>query len=143
MFSCCRPNKLNTFKKDDIPLFNFKGHKCLAKIVDVYDGDTFTGVFKYKKDYIKYKFRTYGYDSPEMKPLKSKPNRDEEKRKAVEAREAFKEITDWGNSLVTLDMLEFDKYGRILVNVYKNGINVNEWMIKNGYGYPYYGGTKK
>ena len=65
------------------------------------------------------------------------------KKKAVEAREAFKEITNWENSLVTLDMLEFDKYGRILVNVYKNGINVNEWMIKNGYGYPYYGGTKK
>lgn len=143
MFSCCKPNKLLKITNDDIPIFTFKGHKCLAKIVDVYDGDTFTGVFKYKKDYIKYKFRTYGYDSPEMKPLKSKPNRDEEKRKAVEAREAFKGITNWENSLVTLDMLEFDKYGRILVNVYKNGINVNEWMIKNGYGYPYYGGTKK
>lgn len=144
MYCCCsNSRKLKKFNKDDLPLFNFKGVKCLGKIVDVYDGDTFTAVFKYNKKYMKYKFRTYGYDSPEMKPLKSKPNRDEEKKKAVIARDAFKDVTDWENSLVTLDMLEFDKYGRILVNVYKNGININEWMVQNGHGYPYYGGTKK
>ena len=32
-----------------------------------------------------YKFRTYGYDSPEMKPLKTKPNRDEEKKKQLKS----------------------------------------------------------
>ena len=143
MFSCCKPNKLLKITNDDIPIFTFNGEKCLGKIVSVYDGDTFTACFKYNNDIIKYKFRTYGYDSPEMKPLKSTPNRGEEKRKAVEAREAFKQITDWENSLVTLDMLQFDKYGKILVNVYKNGVNVNEWMVENGYGYHYYGGTKK
>ena len=39
--------------------------------------------------------------------------------------------------------MKFDKYGRILVNVYKNKIDINQWMINNGYGYPYFGGTKK
>ena len=142
MFCCAKKNLLK-LKNEDIPLFTFDGYTCLAKIVDVYDGDTFTACFKHNGKIIKYKFRTYGYDSPEMKPLKSKPNRDEEKKKAIEAREAFKEITNWNNSLVTLKMMKFDKYGRILVNVYKGEININKWMIDNGYGYEYFGGTKK
>ena len=144
IFCCCkRNNKLLKLNNQDIPLFTFDGYECLGKIVDVYDGDTFTACFKYNKQIIKYKFRTYGYDSPEMKPLKTKPNREEEKKKAVEAREAFKHITNWDTSLVTLKMMKFDKYGRILVNVYKNNIDINQWMIDNGHGYPYYGGTKK
>lgn len=140
---CKRNNKLLKLNNQDIPLFTFDGYECLGKIVDVYDGDTFTACFKYNKQIIKYKFRTYGYDSPEMKPLKTKPNREQEKKKAVEAREAFKQITNWETSLVTLKMMKFDKYGRILVNVYKNNIDINQWMIDNGHGYPYYGGTKK
>ena len=143
MSCCCRPDKLHGFKKNDLPIFDFKGKKCLGKIVDVYDGDTFTGVFKYRNEFIKYKFRTYGYDSPEMKPLKSKPDRDKEKIAAVKAREAFKLVTDWENSLITLDMLGFDKYGRIVVNVYKKKLHVNQWMIDNGHGYEYHGGTKR
>jgi endonuclease YncB( thermonuclease family) len=143
MSCCCRPDKLHGFKKNDLPIFDFKGIKCLGKIVDVYDGDTFTCVFKYRNEFIKYKFRTYGYDSPEMKPLKSKPDRDKEKIDAVKARDAFKLVTDWENSLITLDMLGFDKYGRILVNVYKKKLHVNQWMIDNGYGYEYHGGTKR
>ena len=139
---CCKNNRLNKIKDENIKLFSFDGHNCLAKIVNVYDGDTFTACFKYNGEIIKYKFRTYGYDSPEMKPLKSKPNRDEEKKKAIEAREAFKQITNWNNSLVTLKMMSFDKYGRILVDVYKGELNINKWMIENGYGYAYYGGTK-
>lgn len=143
MFCCCKNNELHDIKNEDVKLFSFERYSCLAKIVDVYDGDTFTACFKHNDKIIKYKFRTYGYDSPEMKPLKSKPNRDEEKKKAVEAREAFKQITNWNNSLVLLKMGKFDKYGRILVNVYKGELDVNEWMIKNGHGYRYYGGTKK
>ena len=144
MFCCCKKNKnLLKLNNNDIPLFTFDGYTCLAKIVDVYDGDTFTACFNYNDKIMKYKFRTYGYDSPEMRPLKSKPNRDEEKKKAIEAREAFKLITNWNNSLITLKMMKFDKYGRILVEVFKGDLNVNEWMIQNGYGYSYYGGTKK
>lgn len=142
--NCCYcRNKLHSFQKNDIPLFDFKGKQCLAKIVDVYDGDTFTAIFKYRKEFIKYKFRTYGYDSPEMRPLKSKADRDKEKLLAVQARDAFKAVTDWENSLITLEMLGFDKYGRILVNVYKKKLHINQWMIDNGYGYEYHGGTKK
>ena len=143
MFCCYKQNNLLKLNNDDIPLFTFDGISCLAKIVDVYDGDTFTACFNYNDKIMKYKFRTYGYDSPEMRPLKSKPNREEEKTKAIEAREAFKLITNWNNSLVFIKMMKFDKYGRILVEVFKGELNINNWMIENGHGYPYYGGTKK
>lgn len=141
---CCCNNKLKKIKNENVEYFSFDGYKCKAKVVSVYDGDTFTACFKYRGQIIKYRFRTFGYDSPEMKPLKSKPNREEEKAKAIIARDKFKEIIKFEtNELVDLKMLGFDKYGRILVNVIKDGINVNEWMIKNNHGYPYFGGAKR
>jgi endonuclease YncB( thermonuclease family) len=141
---CCCNNKLKNIKNEDINIFSFEGYKCKAKVVSVYDGDTFTACFKYRGNIIKYKFRTFGYDSPEMKPLKSKPNREEEKKKAIIARYKFKEIIKFDSKeLVELEMLGFDKYGRILVNVFKDHVNINEWMIKNKYGYSYFGGTKR
>ena len=79
MLCCFKNNELDDIKNEDIKLFSFEGYECLAKIVDVYDGDTYT-CFKHNREIIKYKFRTYGYDSPEMKPLKSKPNREQEKK---------------------------------------------------------------
>ena len=42
---------------DEISIFNFDQYKCKAKIVDVYDGDTFTACFYYQKKIYKYKFR--------------------------------------------------------------------------------------
>ena len=69
--------KLNN-ATNDIELFNFNNKEFMVKVVDVYDGDTFTGCFIFKNEIIKYKFRTLGYDSPEIKPLKSKQNREQE-----------------------------------------------------------------
>ena len=39
-------NKLKN-ATNELPLFSFKGIKCNAKIVDVYDGDTFKAVIYY------------------------------------------------------------------------------------------------
>ena len=145
---CCKlsnVDRLNQYTNDSIPLFSFNKYECLAKIVDVYDGDTFTACFYYQKNIIKYKFRTLGYDSPEMKPLKSKPEREQEIEEAKQAKEKFIELSNCQNDLVKLKMDKFDKYGRILVTVIrtKDKLNVNEEMIKQGYGYEYNGGSKK
>ena len=127
----------------DIELFSFNNYECMGKIVDVYDGDTFTACFKFNDTIIKHKFRTLGYDSPEIKPLKSEENRDLIKKNAVVARDAFKYITECEKKLVLLKMHKFDKYGRILVTVFQNKVNINKWMIENGYGIEYNGGTKE
>lgn len=136
--------KLNN-ATNDIELFNFNNKEFIVKVVNIYDGDTFTGCFIYNNEIIKYKFRTLGYDSPEIKPLKSKENRELEIEKAKEARKKFIEYSDCENNLIKVKCDKFDKYGRILATVYnrESNINVNELMIKNNFGYPYYGGKKK
>ena len=127
-----------------LTLFDFNGYKTYVKIVDIYDGDTFTGCFKYNNKLMKYKFRCLGYDSPEIKPLKSINNRDEVIKSAKEAKEKFKELTKWDTELVFIKFGKFDKYGRILGTVYNNdNLDINEEMIKLGHGYPYDGGTKR
>jgi len=122
-------------------VFSFAGQRFLAKIVDYYDGDTVTVVFEFGGRLIQYKARLAGYDSPEMKPLKSAPNRLTEKVAAQAARTAL--IGRVENDLVYIECGEFDKYGRILVTVFlRDGTNVNEWMVAQGHGTPYAGGKK-
>jgi len=44
--------------------------------------------------------------------------------------------------LVTIECFDFDKYGRILVNVYNDNILINEIMINENHGKKYDGGKK-
>ena len=142
---CCNRKNLDDYEDRDLQLFTFSGYKSQVKIVDVYDGDTFTGIFQYKNDILKYKFRCYGYDSPEMKPLKSIPNRDEIKAKAKEAKLKFIDLANCERSFVVVEFGDFDKYGRILAKVYRkdNMLYVNDEMINQGFAVAYYGKTKK
>jgi len=125
--------------------FSFNGQRFLARIVDYYDGDTIRCAFAINQDIVQYRSRMAGYDSPEMKPLKTNINRDVEKQAAIIARDAL--ISKINDKLVYIECGHFDKYGRLLVTVYarnghKNGENINTWMIKNNYGTPYTGGKK-
>ena len=135
-----------TFEEDcsELQLFDFNSYETYVKIVDIYDGDTFTGCFKYNNKLMKYKFRCLGYDSPEMKPLKSIENREEHIKKAHEDKEFFSKLVMYNNGICDVELLHFDKYGRILGTVYNNDkLDINEEMIKLGHGYPYDGGTKR
>ena len=125
--------------------FSFKGMRFLAKVVDFYDGDTVRVVFRFQGGLIQYRVRMAGYDSPEMKPPKAKPNRDAEIAAAHAARAAL--IAKVANDLVYIECGPFDKYGRLLVTMYKrngtkNGESLNEWMVANRHGVPYDGGKK-
>jgi endonuclease YncB( thermonuclease family) len=59
----------------------------------------------------------YGYDSPEIKPAKTDPQREEKKARAIEAREYLKGIV-LGNVFLA-EKTGKDKYGRLLVKIYK------------------------
>ena len=87
-----------------------------------------------------------GYDTPEMRPSKKLPDRDEIKKKAIESRDYLKSLIFNNEQLVYIKCGEFDKYGRLLGEIYINendDESVNSLMIKNGHGYEYHGGTKK
>jgi endonuclease YncB( thermonuclease family) len=131
--------------------FTYQGQKLKAKVVDIYDGDTLTLVFRYGGKLQQHACRMEGYDSPEMKPPKSQTNRDREITAANKAKVALSNLVS--NRVVNIECGQFDKYGRILITIWikpqtkwslcKPKFSVNKWMIENGYGLPYDGGTKR
>ena len=101
-------NKLKT-ATNELTLFSFEGIKCNAKIVDVYDGDTFKAVIFYDNKMIKINCRSLGYDSPEMKPRLNIKNREEHIARAKAAKNRFIELVSI-YELVYLECFKFDKY---------------------------------
>ena len=139
-------NRLQNLKDEEHPYFSFKGQTYYAKYCNVYDGDTFSALFFYKNDPIKYRCRMMGYDSPEMKPLLSNQNRIHEKELAVLARERLIELLNvHPTHLIKIECFQFDKYGRLLVKVWNmiDEKSINEIMIEENHGKPYFGGKKE
>ena len=139
---CCYPCLIR--QNNNLELYKLKGnYRC--KVVDVYDGDTVTIVLLNKLGYEKHKLRMYGYDSPEMKPKLNHPNRDEEIRKAKEAKKYISDLIL--NKIVEFESMGYDKYGRLLGKLYLlnccSKVELNQLMIDKGHGYSYHGGTKK
>jgi hypothetical protein len=52
--------KLKNLDDKKIPYFSFKGKTFYAKPCNIYDGDTFSVLFDYKGDIIKYRSRCMG-----------------------------------------------------------------------------------
>ena len=144
--NCKQNTNLDALDTFDIktPTFSLKNTFKMCKIVDVYDGDTVRGVFENNGVYNKWNIRMYGYDSPEMRPSRKLENRDAIKEKAKESRDYLKSKVL--NKTIFLHCLDFDKYGRVLANIYSEEFgetSVNDHMVEMNYGYPYFGGTKK
>ena len=126
--------------------FSLEGKTKLCKVVSVYDGDTCNVVFDHNGVINRWNVRMNGYDTPEMRPSKKLPNRDEIKQKAIQSRDFLKSLIFNNEQLVYLKCGKFDKYGRLLGDIYINENDeesVNSVMIKTGHGYEYHGGTKK
>lgn len=139
---CCFLKKTNKnteleTKTKETPLFSLKNRTFDAKIVYIYDGDTMHCVFKVFGDYYRWNCRICGVDTPEIR-TKNK----EEKEKGIKLRDELR--TRLQDKIVTIKCYEFDKYGRLLIDVYMDdGGLLSQWLIKNQYGYAYHGGTKK
>lgn len=134
-------NQLAKINPKDVDLFSLKGKRYPCRIVSVYDGDTCTALFKMDNKYVKFKVRMLGYDSPELKPRLNIPDREKIIENAIIAKKAL--ITKTENQNIILLCDSWDKYGRLLGTLYDGNLNINNWMIKNGYGYKYDGGKKK
>jgi endonuclease YncB( thermonuclease family) len=132
--------------KEDLKCFSFKGKTFWGIPTNVYDGDTLSMIFLHDNKHVKYRCRCLGYDSPEMKPSLQDINRLKEKELAVLAKNRFKELLDKNpDGVVRFYCSDFDKYGRLLVNIW-NGVDeksINEIMVEEGHGKKYDGGTKE
>jgi len=150
----------NFMEKKKFNLDNIKGE---FYVESVYDGDTITILVPIKlhiynmisdksidensnnnKSNTIYlnaiKLRLYGIDTPEIKPLKNLPDRDEHIKKALEAKEFLS--NQILNKIITVEFLQNDKYGRPLAKIYSNKICLNDLMIAKGYAKNYDGKKK-
>ena len=157
--------KLQTIKNLEVDEFSLNGKKVVAKVVDIYDADTCKIVFELDNKLVKFNCRLVGIDTPEMKPPKSDPNRDAEKKKAKQARnrmvqlcsnveceinimykkKQIKALLDQHTKLVEVGCYDFDKYGRLLIDItdLEDSKTFNQVLIDEGFAYSYDGGTKK
>ena len=139
-------NLLRIAKINDYPLFSLKGHICLAKLLSNYDGDTGDILFTYINNIMRMKARFFGYDTAEIKPSLNDPNRDEKKKKAKEAKERLWNLCTNNNDnqrLIKIKCYEFDKYGRLLVELFFNDKSINDILIEENFAKRYDGGKKE
>lgn len=127
--------KLYKLNPEEIPKFDFNGLKKFCRVVKVYDGDTCTVLFIWRKKNIKINCRLYGIDTPEIRT-----SDEEEKERGIKARDFLREMIL--EKIITINFLDNDKYGRPLAILYINDMNINELMIEKGYAKKYFGGKK-
>ena len=122
---------------NDTPIFSLINHKSIAKVVHVYDGDSVHLVIEVFGKLYKWKCRLAHVDTPELKTKNLK-----EKEMGFVVRDKLRELMD--NKIVDVECFEFDKYGRLLVEITirETGVKVHEWLISNNYAKKYEGGTK-
>lgn len=107
-------------------------------VIKVYDGDTITIASKMpfiNSPIYRFSVRLNGIDSPEIKGKTII-----EKELAINARDAL--ANKIMNKIITLKNVSLEKYGRILADVYCDGVHINQWMLDNKFALPYDGGTK-
>ena len=107
-------------------------------VIKVYDGDTITIAAKMpfiNSPIYRFSVRLIGIDCPEIKGKTLT-----EKELAINARDAL--ANKVMGKLVTLQNVSLEKYGRLLADVYCDGVNMNHWMLDKKFALPYDGGKK-
>ena len=119
--------------------FSLNGYKTFAKCVHVYDGDTIHVVFKMPNSNECYKWviRLIGIDTPAMKTKNTY-----EKQLAIKVRDFLRDLIL--DKIIAVYCLDFDKYGRLLGEIYieDNEMSISNQLIEKGYAKSYDGGTK-
>lgn len=101
-----------------------------ANIIDVYDGDTVTAVVDLGFD-IRFEnnFRLNGINAPEL--------RGSDKISGIASRDALRGLIMGKDVIIKTIKDRKEKYGRYLATIYVQSgetmINVNEWMVNNGF----------
>ena len=107
-------------------------------VIKVYDGDSITIAtqFPFNPDvWYRFSIRLNGIDTPELRG-----SNDEEKQMAIKARDRLSELIL--HKEVRLKNISYEKYGRILADIYFNSEYINETLLKERYAVPYLGKTK-
>jgi micrococcal nuclease len=131
------PRALEECTRENTPKWNFNGLSAMGKVISVYDGDTVTIAFDtYGIGFFQHNVRLLGIDAPEIRGKSM-----EEKAAAIAARDHLRSLVLDKNVAFTVSST--DKYGRLLVSMYIDKMNVSEAMLHAGHAKPYDGGTRE
>jgi endonuclease YncB( thermonuclease family) len=121
------------------PKFSLEGRTCHGKVVKVYDGDTMTVALPVtpRGPLFAFSCRMRGLNAAELHTTDA-----EEKVAGQRARDALAGLALGQRVAVTCG--PFDKYGRLLADVtlVAGGLNLNAWLLREGYAVPYDGGAR-
>jgi endonuclease YncB( thermonuclease family) len=145
----CEQKKLEEIFKaydKECNAFSLNGKKCWGRVVDVYDGDTIKIILPIFGEFFKFSARLYGIDTAEIKS-----DNEEIKKLAKKSKERLIQLISDNSDInenvcvVWVECLEWDKYGRLLINIYKRpgGESYAKTLIKEKVAYEYDGGKKK
>lgn len=110
----------------------------IEEVVKVVDGDTIDVIIDLGFYIgVKKRVRFYGIDTWESR------TRDlDEKAKGLKAK-AFTRDELLKSESTTLKSYGLGKYGRVLGEIFCDGVSLNEKLIQEGHGYEYHGGKKR
>jgi endonuclease YncB( thermonuclease family) len=148
---------MENFNDTNTPLFSFNGVNGMARVVDITDGDTIKAIINFKDDYYKIIVRLNDIDTCE-----TKSKCEENKNLGIEAKKRLYNLItnktidsndkklikqELHNNcyLIYLKCYDFDKYGRVLGDIYQNennNISFSSILIKEKLAYIYGGKTK-
>mgnify|MGYP003684246281 FL=1 len=109
----------------------------VAKVHSVYDGDTCTVDIDLGLNVVirKEKVRLYGIDTPELRGVDP-----ETKAKGIEARGWLRDQLDGADEvLIRTHKDKSGKYGRLLGELFADGVNLNETLVELGMAEAYMG----
>jgi endonuclease YncB( thermonuclease family) len=135
-YSCKKNEKdsqeVNLFPIPFVPPISY------GTVIKVYDGDTITITSKLPYDsspLYKFSVRLNGIDCPEIKG-----KCETEKEVAKVARDTLS--SKIMGKLIQLKNVQTEKYGRVLAEVWFEGVCMNTWLVKQRLAVEYDGGTK-
>ena len=110
----------------------------ITKINRVVDGDTVDITIDLGFDiHYNTRVRMYGINAPESR------TRDlEEKKRGLAAKDRLKELLDGKEVSIRTTKDKTGKFGRLLGEFFIGDVNINEQLIKEGHGVPYFGGKR-
>lgn len=120
------------------------GKRAPVRVLDVYDGDTIVVAMEVSNKVSAFRVRLAHIDSPELKPALHVPDRTAIIARAEAARDYLASIII--GHIVWIDILGFEKYGRLLADIYTTetgSTSVNEKMVADGFAVAYEGGSKQ
>jgi len=150
------------FRSYDVktPAWSLQGRTLWGRLVDMYDADTLTLILPLQSGYFKFSGRVYGIDTSEMKSkvVENKMNAYKARNRMLQlckvpnvslenpyTRKEVQSMLAQDVYLVWVKCGEWDKYGRLLVQVYENDQEPKElasFLIQENLAYPYFGETK-